>query len=199
MDQQTAIEEIALIKRVIEESREFTFNIGKNIIVWGILISAAIFGSYGAIIMGHGGLSLWIWAAAIGAGWIFSIIAGIREKSREKNLGVKIISFVWTSCGIAMTILGFAGTISGGIEDWAVAPVIATIMGTGFAGTAFVQEFKWVMYVALAWWLGALLMFFVKGCETLPIFGVMMVLFEVVPGIVFHRQWKNRQISAKTK
>ena len=91
MDQQSAIEEIALIKRVIEESREFTFNIGKSIITWGILISAAIFGSYGAIIMGHSGFSLWIWAAAIGAGWIISIIDGIREKSREKNLGVKII------------------------------------------------------------------------------------------------------------
>lgn len=199
MDQQSAIEEIALIKRVIEESREFTFNIGKNITIWGILISIAVFGSYGAIITGHAGFGIWIWAATIGAGWIFSIISGIREKSRERNLGVRIISFVWTSCGIAMTILGFAGTLSGGIEDWAIAPVIAAIMGTGFAGTAFVQEFKWVMYVALAWWLGALLMFFVKGYETLPIFGVMMILFEVVPGIVFHRQWKSRRASSESK
>jgi len=199
MDQQSALEEIALIKRVIEESREFTFNIGKNITIWGILISIAIFGSYGAIVNGYTRLSIWIWAVTIGGGWIFSIISGIREKSKTRNYGVKTISFVWTSCGIAMTILGFAGTISGGIEDWAVAPVIATIMGTGFAGTAFVQELRWVMYVAVAWWLGALFMFFIKGYETLLIFGAMMILFEVLPGIIFHSQWKNKQQNAEAK
>jgi hypothetical protein len=199
MDQQSAIEEIALIKRVIEESREFTYNIGKNITTWGILISIAIFGSYGAIKTGHHALTNWIWAVAIGSGWIFSIIIGIREKSKTKNLGIKVISFVWTSCGIAMTILGFAGTASGGIKDWAIAPVIATVMGTGFAGTAFVQELKWVMYIAIAWWLGALFMFFVESYETLPIFGVMMILFMVVPGIVFHKQWRDKQLTSETK
>ncbi|MGO9482692.1 MAG: hypothetical protein ACLP05_13060 [Candidatus Kryptoniota bacterium] len=199
MDQQSAIEEIALIRRIIEESREFTFNIGKNIIVWGILISVAIFASFGAIVAGYPGMNLWIWVVMIGAGWVFSIITGICKRSIPENIGVRIISTVWTSCGIAMTILGFAGITSGAIEDWAIAPVIATLMGTGFAGTAFVQKSRWVKYVAVAWWLGALLMFFVKSYEALPIFGVMMILFMVVPGIVFHTQWKNNQTTAKVK
>lgn len=199
MDQQNALEEIALIKRVIEESREFTFNIGRNIIVWGILISFAVFTSYGTIVMGYHVIALWIWVVTIGAGWIFSIVTGMCEKSRTQNFGVRIISYLWTSCGIAMTILGFAGTTSGAIEDWAVAPVIATIMGVGFAMTSLIQELRWVMSVAIAWWLGILLMFLVKGYEALPIFGVMMILFQVVPGIVFHRQWKNRQITSEVK
>ena len=197
MDQQSAMEEIALIKRVIEESREFTFNIGKNIVTWGILISIAIFGSYAVIVSGHEQYAIWIWAVMIGAGWVYSIIAGIREKAKIVNYGVKIVSFVWTSCGIAMTLLGFAGTISGGIQVWALAPVIATIMGTGFAGTAFVQELRWVTYVAIAWWLGALLMFFVKTYDTLLIFGIMMILFQVLPGIIFHRQWKANNSAAE--
>jgi hypothetical protein len=199
MDQQNALEEIAMIKKVIEESREFTFNIGKNIILWGLLMSAAIFASYRAIAAGNPGVSLWIWVIAIGTGWIISIVWSIRGRSINWNLGVKIISNVWTSCGIAMTILGFAGITSGAIQEWAIAPVIATIMGTAFAGTAFAHKLGWVMYLGVAWWLGALLMFLVKSYQTLPIFGIMMILFMVVPGIVFQIQWKKRLLSSEIK
>jgi hypothetical protein len=124
---------------------------------------------------------------------------GIRGRSFHRNLGVRIISNVWTSCGVAMTILGFAGITSGAIQDWAIAPVIATIIGTAFAGTAFAHKLSWVKCLGAAWWLGALLMFFVKGYQTLPIFGIMMILFMVVPGIVFQIQWKKRILSRKTE
>ncbi|HUI30760.1 MAG TPA: hypothetical protein VLX91_11125 [Candidatus Acidoferrales bacterium] len=199
MDQQSAIEEIALIKRVIEESREFTCNSGKEIITWGILISIAVFASYGAIIAGYGHLAIWIWVVIIGSGWIFSIVMGIRKRPSMENLGVKILSYVWTSCGIAMTILGFAGTISGGLEDWAIAPVFATIMGVSFAVTALVQKLNWVLYVAVAWWVGSLLMFLVRGLETMPIFGVMIILFMVIPGMLFRKQWRDQQAHPDTK
>jgi len=106
MDQQSAIEEIALIKRVIEESRECTINYGENVIVWGVLISIAIFASYGAIAIACGFLGLWIWVAMIGAGWIYSIVKGFRRRTVIENLGGKLLSYAWTSCGIAMTILG---------------------------------------------------------------------------------------------
>ncbi|MGA7721985.1 MAG: hypothetical protein WCA84_12525 [Ignavibacteriaceae bacterium] len=199
MDQQSAIEEIALIKKVIEESREFTFNIGKNIILWGVLMSAAIFASYETIVAGYNGMVLWIWVAAIGTGWIISLFWGLGRKPSAENLGVKIISNVWTSCGIAMTILGFAGITSGAIQEWALAPVLSALIGTCFAGTAFAIKLRWVIYVGVAWWLGALLMFFVKSYEALPLFGIMMILFMVVPGFVFHWQWKIRQNKSETK
>lgn len=193
MDQQAALEEIAVIKRVIEESREFTFNTGREIITWGLLISAAVFASYGALISGRQSFVLWIWIVVIGAGWIFSIVRGVRRQALTANLGVKIISSVWTSCGVAMTILGFAGTTTGAISDWAIAPVFATVFGICFAVTAIVQRLTWVMCIAIAWWLGSLLMFLVKSYQDLPIFGIMMLLLMVMPGIVFHKQWKNRQ------
>ena len=162
MDQQSAIEEIALIKKVIEESREFTFNIGKNIILWGVLMSAAIFASYETIVAGYNGMVLWIWVAAIGTGWIISLFWGLGRKPSAENLGVKIISNVWTSCGIAMTILGFAGITSGAIQEWALAPVLSALIGTCFAGTAFAIKLRWVIYVGVAWWLGALINVFRK-------------------------------------
>jgi len=62
-----------------------------------------------------------------------------------------------------------------------------------------VQKLRWVMAVAVAWWLGALLMFHVKGYQTLPIFGVMMILFEVVPGIIFYRQLKSKQATSEAR
>jgi len=199
MDQQSAIEEIALIKRVIDESREFAFNIGMQITVWGILISIAVFASYGAIMLGYGHLAIWFWVVMIGTGWIFSLVKQMRDRAMTESLGAKIVTYVWRSCGIAMTILGFAGILSHAVQDWSIAPILATIIGIGFAVTALIQRFKWVMSVAAAWWFGSLLMFLVRSYQALPIFGIMMILFMVVPGMVFHRQWKNKQISIETK
>ena len=198
MERQDAIEEIALIRRVIEESRRFTFDNGKHYLLWGVLVTIAIFLQYWAILTHADSLSPWIWLFSIGLGWVGSIVFGMREKSKPGAwpVGAKLVAAVWISAGVSMTILGFVGPASGALRYWAVCPTIATVMGGAYVVSSLIYKLKWVTMVGIAWWIGGLLMFMVRGVETLPIFGVMMILFQIVPAVVFNRTWKR--LSAPT-
>ncbi|MGA7161598.1 MAG: hypothetical protein WBZ48_11390 [Bacteroidota bacterium] len=187
MDQQSAIEEIALIKRVIDESRRFTFDRGKYYLMWGILVAAAIFIDYSKLFLNTTGLSgWWLWIATIGIGWIISIIFAIREHSRVENwpIGAKLAALVWVSLGITSIILGFAGSLSGALQLWAVCPAIAAVMGAAYMISSLIYSLKWMALLGTGWWIGALCMFAVQGISTLPIFGTLMILFQTIPGIV---------------
>ncbi len=201
MDQQSAIEEIALIRRVIDESRKFTFDNGKYYLLWGVLITIAIFVQYAAILAHDYSMTIWIWVIIVGFGWLVSIIMGMREPSRVGGwpVGAKFVALIWAISGVSMTILGFIGPFTGALHSWAICPAIATIMGGTYTISSFVYRLKWVTMVGIAWWVGALAMFAIKGIETLPIFGSMMILFQIVPGFVFYRNSKKSNASGDTK
>lgn len=201
MDQQSALEEIALIRRVIDESRRFTFDNGKYYLLWGILIAVANFIEYGLILTDNAGLSAWLWIVTVGIGWAISAVFGIREPSRPAGwpIGAKLVALVWVSCGIAMVILGFIGPLSGAIHAWAICPTMAAIMGAAYTISSLVYRLKWVTLIGVAWWIGSLCMFAVRDINTLPIFGTMMILFQIVPGLVFYRSSKRKMQTVDVK
>ncbi len=192
MDQRSAINEIALIRQVIDESRKFAIDNGRYLILWGVLIAAAIFIEYWMVITGNTAADLWLWIITIGTGWVVSMIWGFRESSKHATwpVGAKLVALVWSSCGIAMTILGFVGSGTGAIHGWAVSPTLAVVMGMGYAISGLIYRLRWVSFVGVAWWVGSLAMFWVKGIETLLIFGVMIILFQIVPGLIFYKRSK---------
>ncbi len=201
MDQQSAIEEIALIRRVMDESRRFAFDNGKYYLAWGILITMAIFAQYAVILTKNESVSSWIWIVGVGFGWIISIVMGMREPSKPGGwpVGAKLISLVWISSGVSMMIIGFVGPLTGALHSWAICPAIATVMGGAYTISSLVYRMKWVTVVGIAWWVGALVMFAVKGIATLPIFGAMMILFQIVPALVFYRTSKSNSVASSSK
>ncbi len=202
MDQQSAIEEIALIRRVMDESRRFALDNGKYYLLWGALITVAIFAQYALILTNNKGIAeLWLWIVTIGIGWLVSSLFGMREASGPSGwpIGAKLVALVWASTGVVMTIIGFAGPFSGGLHSWAICPALAAVMGGSYAISSLIYRLKWVAFVGVAWWLGSLLMFAVKGIATLPIFGFMMIFFQILPGLVFYRMWKRNSMTARAK
>jgi hypothetical protein len=201
MDQQSALEEIALIRRVMDESRRFAFDNGKYYLTWGIIITVAIFAQYAVLLTNRESVSGWIWMIAVGLGWLISIVMGMREPSKPAGwpVGAKLIGLIWVSSGVSMMIFGFIGPMTGALHSWAICPAIATVMGGAYTISSLVYRMKWVTMVGIAWWVGALIMFAVKGIETLPIFGTMMILFQIVPAIVFYRTWKSNSKAAALK
>ncbi|HQT92750.1 MAG TPA: hypothetical protein PL001_12075, partial [Candidatus Kryptobacter bacterium] len=146
MDQQSAIEEIALIRRVIDESRKFTFDNGKYYLTWGVLITVAIFAQYAAILTKNESFSSWIWIVTIGFGWLVSVIMGMREPSRPKGwpVGAKFVALIWASSGVSMTIIGFVGPFTGALHSWAICPAIATVMGGAYTISSLVFRLRWI-------------------------------------------------------
>ena len=190
-----AQQELAFIKKVMTDSRNILIDDCKGIIFWGLLISFGLLITYLSITQGWETTLSWFWPALIGFGWIYTLVTEIRRerKRRVKTFAGKIMGAVWIAFGISATILGFAGTFSGAYHSVIISPLIAVLLGTGFLISGLLYGKPWVSYLAIGWWGGAIVMFFMQNLETLLIMIGMLILFQVIPGIILYREFKKER------
>jgi len=186
-------EEIYFIKKVMEDSRRLIVADGKSFIFWGVIVTIGLLVTYFAVMYRWESNLSWFWPALIAFGWIFTIIIESRHAKRAKTItfASKIIAAVWISCGIAMTIVGFAGPIAGAYNSIYVSPIISIILGVGYAVSGFVFGKFWVSLLSIGWWIGAILMLFMGTLETILIMAAMMLLFQTMPGIILYYNSKK--------
>lgn len=190
-----AQQELAFIKKVMIDSRKILIDDGKGTIFWGLLISFGLLITYLSIAQGWETSLSWFWPVLITFGWIYTIVTEIRSerKRRVKTFAGKIMGAVWISFGISATILGFVGTVSGAYHGVFISPLIAVLLGTGYLVSGLLYGKAWVSYLSIAWWGGAIVMFFMQNLETLLIMIGMMIVFQVIPGIILYKEFKKER------
>ena len=195
MTELNAQQELAFIKKVMTDSRKIMIDDGKGTIFWGLLISFGLLITYLSIAQSWETSLSWFWPALIAVGWIYTIVTEIRseKKRRVKTFAGKIVGAVWISFGISATILGFVGTISGAYHGVIISPLISVLLGTGFLVSGLLYGKSWVSYLAIGWWGGAIVMFFMQNLETLLIMIGMLVLFQIIPGIILYKEFKKER------
>jgi len=192
MQEKKLYEDLQYIKQIINDSRNLVVENGIGFIIWGILIVIGLLYTYFDFLLKaqlHNNIA---WVVLISGGWILSFISAYkkREHSNVTTFAGKLLSSVWISAGIAMTILGFIGSASGAYKGVYISPILSTILGIAFFISAQVYKNKIMTLLAPLWWLGAIYMFFFPGLETLLIMAFMMLLMQVVPGIIFYRKYR---------
>lgn len=193
MTELNAHQELAFIKKVMEDSRRIICDDGKSFIFWGFLISFGLLVTY-LKIAGNWSISLgWFWPALILAGWIVTIISEIMSKKKRssKTFTAKILASVWISCGVAMTILGFIGSITNAYNGVFIGPIISVVLGVGYMISGVIYGKRWVSIISIGWWSGALLMFYLQNLETLLIMTGMMIFLQTIPGIILYKESKR--------
>ena len=190
-----AQQELAFIKKVMTDSRKILIDDGKGTIFWGLLISFGLLITYLSIAQRWEVSLGWFWPVLISFGWIYTIFTERRYDRRRKvkTFAGKIMGAVWIAFGISATILGFVGSLSGAYHGVIISPLISVLLGTGYLVSGFLYGKTWVSYLAIAWWVGAIVMFFMQNLETLLIMIGMMILFQVIPGIILYREFKKEK------
>ncbi len=193
MDEKKALEELSYIKQVMHDSRRTIVDNGISYIMWGVIIVLALMSSYFMIVNNiedNYGLN---WIILIAIGWIFSMVWAKKNRKRHKSstFAGKILAAVWFSSGIAMTIIGFIGTTSGGVKGVFVSPVISVILGIAYFVSGFVYGSKWISMLSIGWWAGATLMFYWPGMQVFWIMSLMMIFFQIIPGVYLYQQAKK--------
>jgi hypothetical protein len=142
----------------------------------------------------------WMWfVLMIGAAISGSIYERKADKKRKvKTFAGKLLGSIWFAGGISMFMFGFIGTLSGAYNPVYICPVISTVLGVTFYISGEIQQLKWQKLLSLGWWAGAILLFFLPGVHTLLIFAIMMICFQVIPGIIMNRTWKKEMSSIIT-
>ena len=192
MNKNEAQDELAFIKKVIIDSKKIIVDDGRFYIVWGILVVIALAFEYVVVSFELPFDAVWGWLGFIVPGWLASLWFVFKRRSwpRAKTFAGKILLAVWGACFIAMSILGFVGYFSGAVVS--VAPFLATVMGIGYFLSGIVLNHSWIRNLAFGWWSGAIVMFLWSGSHNRLLFGVMMILFQILPGILLYYKWKKQ-------
>ena len=187
--------ELSLIKKMMEDSRKINLDNGWHFIYWGSLVTVALLLNYLLIVTRFGKPEYigWMWFIMMIGG---AIAGGFIERKHEKKKKVqtmagRIIGSLWFASGIAMFMYGFIGSISGGYNPVFICPVISTSLGISYFTSGEIQQIKLLKYIAFGWWIGAVFLFFFPGIHTLLIFAIMMICFQIIPGIILNRKFKS--------
>ncbi len=198
MNDSQVLEDLAYLKRVVQDSRRVVVDNGVQLLSWGILIVFGMIATYAYVHLGLNLPETWMWIILIGIGWGLSIWLGWIKMKRSHAITFiqKVLSSIWIGLGVTMTIIGFLGPVTGAISPWATVPLLSLILGSGFLATGTVHQERLLILAAVGWWAGGLITMFWPGDYTLLLFAGMMILFQIVPGIFVYRKWKKQMGSS---
>ena len=186
--------EISFIKKVIDDSRRATLDNGKYYILWGVVIGVASVGTYiGAVNKWDENFINWMWMNCIIIGWVFSIIFGLQDRKKEKakTFAGKMIMHTWIGAGISMAVIAFVGITSKVVPYDAICPLIAAVLGGANYISSRIQRSGLILAVAIGWWAGSALLFLMSGIEIMLVYGIMLILFSILPGVFLYAKWKK--------
>jgi hypothetical protein len=183
-------EEIAFIRRAIEEGRGYAIHRSPDLIVWGVSVAIAYSGTYARV---RGWWTVnpdWLWAICIALPWLYSL-RGFWRRLFQSDSGTvvrsatRILPMVWFGCGIFLTTLALAVSYAGDMPQGWFNAVSAGAMGIAFFASSFVCNLAWMRWVAVAWWIGEIAAYALRHRpEVLVLSAVLMVALLVVPGLL---------------
>lgn len=192
MDEIKVQEELAFIKKVMDDTKQSFIHNGKPFITWGVIVIigqlATFFGN-----ISHRDNYIWaLWGILALIGWILSYFNYKKEKKNFKAVTIvsKAINSIWFSCGISIMILVFIAPMLNTHAGGFINPIVSTLLGTANFTTGSVS-YKWLRYVAVGWWCGAIVMFIWPGLYTLLFMSVLLLAFQVTPGMIINSQWRK--------
>ena len=137
MIEDQARDDIAFIRRAIEEGGAYATARSPDLLVWGIAVAIGYLGTYG-FVRGWSPLAPDpLWAACIGLPWLFSLrrvarrLAGGAVPARSPM--AQALSMLWFGCGIFMMTKGIAVGATGEMRYGWWNAVVAGSWGSGFS------------------------------------------------------------------
>ncbi len=198
METKNAELELSLIKKMMDDSRKLNIDNGIHYIFWGILVTIALLINYVMILTKMPGnyIGLAWFILMLSGAFIDGIIGRKQSKSsRVTTFTSRIMGSLWFASGIAMFMYGFLGTVTKAYNPVFICPVISTSLGISYFTSGAIQQIRWLQNISFGWWAGAAFMFIFPSVHTLLVFAIMMICFQVIPGLILNKRSKEDFIS----
>ena len=195
-------EELAYIRKIITESRTTFVEDGKPYILWGIIIAIGMTLTYISVITQTELYVGYIWIGLTIIGWA-TIIYYVREKkkkeARTRSFIDRIQGSIWGACGAAIGLSVFLIILGDNmrindvppIHQYYICFVTSIIIGIAYFLSGIANDLKWLSSVGYAWWAGAIVMILVPSVHNLLLYALMVIFFQVVPGIILMKRYKK--------
>jgi len=195
-----ARQDIAFIRRAIEEGGAYATACGPDMLVWGVAVALGYLGTYAFIQSWSPVAPNGLWAVFLGLGWIYSLrpllrrILGGREEFPTRGPMAQALAMLWLGCGTFLTILAVF-VMASGREDWFDA-VVAGVLGIAFFASGWLSNLRWLRWVAVAWWISEIALFALRhdAAVRLPLAAVLMLVLLAGPGLLLMRRRHARAV-----
>lgn len=186
MNQTRIQEDLSVIKRIMEESRQNFYNYGINLVVWGGLVIAALLFTYINAAVYYLIPEYWYWISCFGSGFIFEFIHGRKWKEHNKVVqpANRIGGTLWLSILVTMVLFAVAGIASGVIRSENASGFIAGLLAIGYFVGGETIKLPWVKRPGYGWWIGSASLFFVPGPANILLMAFPMLFLQFIPGII---------------
>ena len=195
-----AREDIAFIRRAVEQGRDFAAGRSLDMLVWGTAVAIGYLGTYATAIRWWRVDPNWVWAVCIVLPWLYSLrrlFAALLFPSKPRPTPppmVQALRMLWFGCGIFLSSFAVAVIIGGDMRQGWFNAVSAGVLGIGFFASSFLCSLTWMRGVGIGWWVAALLLYALRHrVEVLPLSAVLMLLLLALPGLLL---WRGRPTSA---
>jgi hypothetical protein len=185
-------EDIAFIRRAVEEGGAYAAAYGPHLLVWGVVVALGYLATF-AFVRGWTPIAPpGIWVACMGLGWLYSLRRPLRRlasgETSFRTLGpmAQALRMLWLGCGMFLTVLAIAVLTSADMrQGWSDA-IVAGALGIGFFASASLTNLPWLRWVALSWWIGEIAMFALRhDAEVrLPLAAILMLVLLAGPGLL---------------
>jgi hypothetical protein len=194
MNRKQAYQELAFIKKFMEDSQKAQIDNGIFIILMSLF---ALLGVALKIFKDFIGLdinNLYIYIPLIAAGIGLAAVTKSRlyAKSGGKTYASRTIDGIYMAFVISVSILGIIGYAIGGIPPLSVAPVICVLLGFHQYICGLLLNHRLISSTALGWWIASICMFLWPGEHSVIWVGILLILFQLIPGFFLNRNWKKR-------
>jgi len=193
-------QDIALIRRAIEEGGAYATACGPDMLVWGVAVALGYLGTYAFIQSWSPVAPNGLWAVFLGLGWIYSLrpllrrILGGRAEFPTRGPMPQALAMLWLGCGTFLTILAVF-VMASGREDWFDA-VVAGVLGIAFFASGWLSNLRWLRWVAVAWWISEIALFALRhdAAVRLPLAAALMLVLLAGPGLPLLRRRHGRAV-----
>ena len=189
-------EDLAFIRRAIEEGGAYATAYGPHLLVWGIAVALGYLATY-AFVRGWSPVAPpGIWLLCMGLGWLYSLQRPLRRLAsgetsfQTRGPMAQALRMLWLGCGMFLTVLAIAVLTSSDLRQGWCDAIVAGALGIGFFASASLTNLPWLRWVAVAWWLGEIAMFALRHDAELrlPLAAILMLLLLAGPGLLLMRR-----------
>src|SRR5262249_41874354 len=118
IDDDRVRDDIAFIRRAIEQGRGYAGSHSVDLLVWGIALAVGYVGTYATVSGWWRINSIWLWAGCIGLPWLYSLRPLLARLFRSDPQATRppmaeALQMLWFGCGIFLSTLSIVGIVAG--------------------------------------------------------------------------------------
>jgi hypothetical protein len=198
MNEHEIRDEIQIIRSMIEKTKKATAESAALFLVWGVLISVALIGSF---ILGHLRLYRWEWLNWGGItvlGWIYSVAYGIRRErtARVRTYAQNAGRHLYFACGAGYLLAGLVFPALGLYSYEAITVLVSAMTGILFFVMGGIFEWPFLKIIGAGWWAGSIVLSLVSAEARTLVYTGLFIAGYLVPVIVLQARFKRERSEA---